>query len=29
MQCGGYKSISQFDPSWIKIMVLYVLLMNM
>ncbi|KAG8708292.1 hypothetical protein FRC08_018972 [Ceratobasidium sp. 394] len=28
MQCGAYKSIGQFDPSWVKIMVLYVLVMN-
>ncbi|KAF8592906.1 hypothetical protein BDV93DRAFT_335138, partial [Ceratobasidium sp. AG-I] len=28
MQCGAYRSLGQFDPSWVKIMVLYVLLMN-
>ncbi|KAG8741026.1 hypothetical protein FRC10_003449 [Ceratobasidium sp. 414] len=28
MQCGAYKSLGQLDPSWVKIMVLYVLIMN-
>lgn len=28
MQCGAYKSLGQYDPAWIKVMVLYVLLMN-
>ncbi|KAG8683845.1 hypothetical protein FRC11_012999 [Ceratobasidium sp. 423] len=28
MQCGAYKSLASQDPNWIKLMVLYVLLMN-
>ncbi|QRW10173.1 hypothetical protein RhiLY_09172 [Ceratobasidium sp. AG-Ba] len=28
MQCGSYKSLAQFDPYWVKSMVLYVLVMN-
>lgn len=28
MQCGAYRHLGQFDVAWVKIMVLYVLLMN-
>ncbi|CAE6458450.1 unnamed protein product [Rhizoctonia solani] len=28
MQCGAYKSLAAQDPNWIRLMVLYVLLMN-
>ncbi|KAG8726260.1 hypothetical protein FRC11_000484 [Ceratobasidium sp. 423] len=28
MQCGAYKSLAPRDPNWIKLIVLYILLMN-